>query len=93
MLETIVTIDVVLHKGKIGQVYNIGGEDEKRNIEIVDDLLLNFEQSYDLVEYVEDRKGHDWRYAMDISKIKQQLGWYPKISFRKGMAELINEKN
>ena len=86
-------IDVVLHKGKIGQVYNIGGEEEKRNIEIVDDLLLNFEQSYDLVEYVEDRKGHDWRYAMDISKIKQQLGWYPKISFRKGMAELINEKN
>ena len=86
-------IDVVLHKGKNGEVYNIGGEEEKRNIEIVDHLLLNFEQSYDLVEYVEDRKGHDWRYAMDISKIKQQLGWYPKISFRKGMAELINEKN
>tara|TARA_Y100001963_G_C6749480_1_gene433393 strand:- start:265 stop:1236 length:972 start_codon:yes stop_codon:yes gene_type:complete len=84
-------IDVVLHKGKIGEVYNIGGEEEKRNIEIVDHLLLNFEQTYDkCVEYVEDRKGHDWRYAMDISKIKQQLGWFPKISFEKGMGELIN---
>jgi dTDP-glucose 4,6-dehydratase len=83
-------IDVVLHKGEDGEVYNIGGEEEKRNIEIVDHLLLNFEQSYDLVEYVEDRKGHDWRYAMDISKIKQKLGWYPKITFREGMRELIN---
>jgi len=84
-------IDVVLHKGKDGEVYNIGGECEKRNIEIVDDLLLNFEQGYDLVEYVEDRKGHDWRYAMDISKIKQKLGWLPRITFREGMKELINK--
>ena len=84
-------IDVVLHKGEDGEVYNIGGECEKRNIEIVDYLLLNFEQSYDLVEYVEDRKGHDWRYAMDISKIKQKLGWSPRITFRQGMKELINK--
>ena len=86
-------VDVVLHKGEDGEVYNIGGECEKRNIEIVDYLLLNFEQSYDLVEYVEDRKGHDWRYAMDISKIKQKLGWSPKVTFREGMKELINGKN
>jgi dTDP-glucose 4,6-dehydratase len=85
-------IDVVLHKGENGEIYNIGGECEKRNIEIVDHLLLNFEQSYDLVEYVEDRKGHDWRYAMDISKIKQQLGWYPKVTFEEGMAKLINRQ-
>ena len=84
-------IDVVLHKGKDGEVYNIGGECEKRNIEIVDDLLLNFEQGYDLVEYVEDRKGHDWRYAMNISKIKQKLDWSPRITFREGMKELINK--
>tara|TARA_B100001094_G_scaffold256799_1_gene256118 strand:- start:261 stop:1193 length:933 start_codon:yes stop_codon:yes gene_type:complete len=83
-------IDVVLHKGKDGEVYNIGGECEKRNIEIVDYLLLNFEQSYDLIDYVTDRKGHDWRYAMNISKIKQKLGWSPRITFRKGMGELIN---
>ena len=54
-------------------------------------MLLNFEQGYDLVEYVEDRKGHDWRYAMDISKIKQKLGWLPRITFREGMKELINK--
>ena len=84
-------IDVVLHKGEDGEVYNIGGECEKRNIQIVDYLLLNFEQSYDLVEYVKDRKGHDWRYAMDISKIKQKLGWSPRITFKQGMKELINK--
>ena len=85
-------IDKVLHKGRDGEVYNIGGECEKRNISIVDHLLLNFEQSYDLVEYVEDRKGHDWRYAMDISKIEDELGWYPKISFEEGISGLINGK-
>jgi|TARA_B100000085_G_scaffold240418_1_gene230792 dTDP-glucose 4,6-dehydratase len=83
-------IDVVLHEGKIGEVYNIGGECEKRNIQIVDHLLLNFEQSYDLVEYVEDRKGHDWRYAMDISKIKNELGWKPKVKFETGIGELMH---
>tara|TARA_Y100001937_G_scaffold105728_1_gene146841 strand:- start:1098 stop:2027 length:930 start_codon:yes stop_codon:yes gene_type:complete len=84
-------IDVVLHKGEAGEVYNIGGEREMRNISIVDYLLLNFEQSYDLVEYVEDRKGHDWRYAMDITKIRQRLGWSPRITFEKGMSELMRE--
>ena len=84
-------IDVVLHNGKDGEIYNIGGECEKRNISIVDHLLLNFEQSYDLVEYVEDRKGHDWRYAMNISKIKSELGWSPRITFEKGMSDLMHE--
>ena len=84
-------IDVVLHKGEDGEIYNIGGECEKRNISIVDHLLLNFEQSYDLVEYVKDRKGHDWRYAMDITKIRQKLGWSPRITFEKGMSDLMHE--
>ena len=84
-------IDVVLHKGEDGEVYNIGGECEKRNIQIVDHLLLNFEQTYDLVEYVKDRKGHDWRYAMDITKIRQKLGWSPRITFEKGMSDLMHE--
>jgi dTDP-glucose 4,6-dehydratase len=84
-------INVVLHKGEDGEVYNIGGECEKRNISIVDHLLLNFEQSYDLVEYVEDRKGHDWRYAMDITKIRQKLGWSPRITFEEGMSDLMHK--
>ena len=84
-------IDVVLHNGEDGEIYNIGGECEKRNISIVDHLLLNFEQSYDLIEYVEDRKGHDWRYAMNISKIKSELGWSPRITFEKGMSDLMHE--
>jgi dTDP-glucose 4,6-dehydratase len=81
-------IDTVLHKGKDGEVYNIGGEDERRNIDIVMDILQNLEGSLDLIEYVEDRKGHDWRYAMDISKIRKELGWSPKITFAEGMGGL-----
>jgi len=79
-------IDVVLHKGKDGEVYNIGGECEKRNIEIVETILSSLGGE---IEYVEDRKGHDWRYAMDISKIKNELGWSPKINFKNGLEDLI----
>ena len=80
-------IDVVLHKGEDGEVYNIGGECELRNIDIVKEVITLFEQGYDLIEYVEDRKGHDWRYAMNISKIKKELGWSPRKQFSLG--ELI----
>ena len=82
-------IDEVLHNGRDGEVYNIGGECEKRNLHIIEFLLMNLKKSYDLIEFVEDRKGHDWRYAMDISKIKKELGWEPKIDMRKGLEELI----
>jgi len=84
-------IDAVLHKGKDGEVYNIGGECELRNIEIVNTILKGLDKSEDLIEYVEDRKGHDWRYAMDISKIEDELGWTPKIDFEDGIKELLNE--
>ena len=82
-------IDVVLHKGKDGEVYNIGGEDEKRNIDIVKILCKYFDYDDSMIEYVKDRKGHDWRYAMDISKIKKELGWKPKIKFLKGLGEIL----
>ena len=82
-------IDVVLHKGNDGEIYNIGGECEKRNIDIIEFLLLNLEKSHDLIEFVQDRKGHDWRYAMDISKIKKELGWEPKVSITEGLRELL----
>ena len=84
-------IDKVLHHGKDGEVYNIGGECELRNIEIVNTILKGLGKSQDLIEYVEDRKGHDWRYAMDIDKISYELDWEPKISFEEGIKELLDE--
>ena len=82
-------IDLVLHKGKNGEVYNIGGECEKRNIDIAKIVLSHLNASTDLIEYVEDRKGHDWRYAVDITKIKNELGWYPKRKFNESIKELV----
>ena len=84
-------IDAVLHRGKDGEVYNIGGECELRNMEIVNTILKGLGKSQDLIEYVEDRKGHDWRYAMDIDKISYELDWEPKISFEEGIKELLDE--
>ena len=74
-------IDLVFHKGISGERYNIGGHNEKRNIEIVKLILKHLGKSEDLIEYVEDRKGHDYRYAIDPTKIKTQLGWEPKTKF------------
>ena len=83
-------IDVVLHKGKDGEVYNIGGEDEWRNIDIVYNILYKLNKDRNKqIEYVEDRKGHDWRYAMNISKIKKELDWEPKVSITEGLRELL----
>jgi len=84
-------IDLVLHKGKDGEVYNIGGEDEKRNLDIIESIINECGgDRWDLIEYVEDRKGHDWRYAMDISKIREELRWSPKINFKDGIKSLFN---
>ena len=81
-------IDVVLHKGKDGEVYNIGGQDEKRNIEIVNTIINSLGGE---IEYVEDRLGHDWRYAMNIEKMIFELGWEPHITFKEGIKELIKQ--
>lgn len=74
-------IDLVFHNGKAGERYNIGGHNEKRNIDIVKLILKHMGKSEDLIEFVEDRKGHDYRYAIDPSKIKRELGWEPKTKF------------
>ena len=84
-------IDLVLHEGRNGEVYNIGGEEEKRNLDIVHTILDGLGKSHDLIDYVEDRKGHDWRYAMDIDKISYELDWEPKIDFKDGIKELLDE--
>ncbi|MCL2687700.1 MAG: dTDP-glucose 4,6-dehydratase [Methanobrevibacter sp.] len=82
-------IDLVLHKGKTGEVYNIGGNNEKENIEIVKLILKYLKKSEDLIEYVEDRLGHDRRYAIDSTKIQEELGWTQKYTFEIGIEETI----
>lgn len=83
-------IDLVFHNGKAGERYNIGGHNEKRNIEIVKLILKHLGKSEDLITYVEDRKGHDYRYAIDPTKIKNELGWEPKTKFEDGIIKTID---
>lgn len=85
VLDHCSAIDVILHKGKTGEVYNIGGECEKKNIDLVRLILKKLGKSENLIRFVKDRQGHDRRYAMDISKIKSELGWRPKLSFDEGI--------
>ena len=82
-------IDTVLHQGKDGEVYNIGGNNEKANIEIVKLIIGTLGKSNDLIKYVKDRPGHDRRYAIDNTKITTQLGWEPAYTFEQGMKETI----
>ncbi len=90
-------IDLVFHKGEIGSSYNIGGRNEKKNIdvavaicEILDNLRPKSQGSYkEQISFVKDRPGHDWRYAMDISKISQELGWRPETSFYDGLYKTV----
>ncbi|MBS4539283.1 dTDP-glucose 4,6-dehydratase [Clostridium sp. D2Q-11] len=101
-------LDMVLNDGKLGEVYNIGGHNEKQNIEIVkliidiiNDLMSSKPEyktrlktdisniNYDLIRYVKDRKGHDKRYAIDPTKIKNELGWYPETKFEDGIIKTI----
>ncbi|RBP69082.1 dTDP-glucose 4,6-dehydratase [Alkalibaculum bacchi] len=82
-------IDTVLHKGVDGEVYNIGGNNEKANIEIVKFIIKTLEKSEELIKYVKDRPGHDRRYAIDNTKITTQLGWSPVYTFEQGIKETI----
>jgi len=82
-------IDLIIHKGKIGETYCIGGDSEKTNKEIANILLNKLGYNEDMIEYVKDRPGHDFRYAIDSSKIKKELGWEPKVSFELGITKTI----
>jgi dTDP-glucose 4,6-dehydratase len=83
-------IETVLRKGKDGEVYNIGGNNEKANIEIVKLIIETLGKDESLIKYVEDRLGHDRRYAIDNTKITSELGWAPKYTFEQGMKETID---
>lgn len=88
-------IDMVINKGKLGQVYNIGGHNERTNIHIVKTIIsyihdkVDSSVTEDLIKYVQDRKGHDRRYGIDPSKIKTELGWYPETKFEDGIIKTI----
>lgn len=79
----------IFQKGRSGEVYNLGGNSERRNIDVVKTILKLLNKPESLIEYVEDRKGHDWRYAMDYSKTTRELGWSPKMSFENGIKKTI----
>lgn len=78
-------IDTVLHKGKFGEVYNIGGHNEKTNMEITKIILEAMGKDESSIKYVEDRLGHDKRYAIDNTKIQTELGWEPSLTFEEGI--------
>lgn len=84
-----IAIDLIVRKGKVGEVYNIGGHNEKTNLEVVKTILHELGKSEDLISYVTDRKGHDMRYAIDPTKIHTELGWLPTTSFADGIKQTI----
>ena len=82
-------IDLILQNGRVGEVYNIGGHNEMRNIDIVKLIVHELGKSEDLITYVTDRKGHDMRYAIDPTKIHTELGWLPETKFADGIKKTI----
>lgn len=82
-------IDLILHKGKEGEVYNIGGHNERSNLEVVKTILNELDKPESLITFVKDRAGHDLRYAIDPTKISNELGWEPTILFDEGIKKTI----
>ncbi|AYB41928.1 dTDP-glucose 4,6-dehydratase [Paenibacillus lautus] len=82
-------IDLVIHQGRVGDVYNIGGNNERTNIHIVKTILEELGKPETLIQFVEDRPGHDRRYGIDPTKIMKELGWKPKHNFESGIKETI----
>ena len=82
-------IDLILHKGKVGEVYNVGGHNERTNLEVVKTILKVLNKPESLITYVTDRPGHDLRYAIDPTKLETELGWKPTYNFDTGIKQTI----
>jgi dTDP-glucose 4,6-dehydratase len=89
VLDHCSALDLVLHEGEIGEVYNIGGHNEKTNLEVVKTIINSLGKSETLIEFVKDRLGHDKRYAIDPTKL-EELGWKPQFSFDTGIEQTID---
>lgn len=89
VLDNTEAIDLVLHRGKVGEIYNIGAENEKTNLELSQLILKKLDKSKDLIEFVKDRPGHDRRYSINCDKIKN-LGWQPRYNFEEALEKTIN---
>lgn len=83
-------VDSIIHEGRIGEVYNIGGHNERSNLEVVRAILRELDKPESMIEYVTDRPGHDMRYAIDPSKIKVELGWEPATAFDEGIKKTVS---
>lgn len=85
-----IAIDLIIRKGTVGEVYNIGGHNEKTNLEVVKTVLDKLGKSEELISYVSDRPGHDRRYAIDPAKIHKELGWLPETTFETGIQKTVD---
>lgn len=85
-----IAIDLIIRNGKVGEVYNIGGHNEKTNLQIVKLILKVLNKPESLIKYVSDRKGHDLRYAIDPTKLEKELGWKPQYKFESGIPSVID---
>ena len=83
-------IDLIIHNGRVGEVYNVGGHNEMKNIDVVKLIVEALGKSEDLITYVKDRAGHDLRYAINPEKIHKELGWLPKTTFAEGIKKTID---
>lgn len=83
-------LDIIIHYGSSGEIYNIGGDGERTNLQVVRAILEILGKPESLIRFVKDRPGHDRRYAMDFSKLQRELGWQPKVRFEEGIKRTIN---
>ena len=98
VVDHAIAIDLIYHKGEMGETYNIGGHNEWKNIDLVNLLCDVMDEkignekgsSRKLITYVKDRAGHDLRYAIDASKIQKELGWEPSVTFEKGLEKTVD---